>query len=113
MCYENKEKIIVSQKENINFFKKITYDDFLEWVRFRIKNDWKYNNSDNFYCFLFLFEKKIVQINNKKHNLDLLEFWKPEYPWKNEWFNYFEKSIEKLTLLEKKITQLENELKKK
>jgi hypothetical protein len=111
--YDINGKNIITQKESITQIKKMNFDNFVEWINYRIKNDWEYNKSKNFYAILIIFEKNLVILNNKKYGINILEHLKPTYPWKHEWIHYFEKSIEYTKMLEVKIKALEEELKKK
>ena len=47
--YNLENNSIITQKENIKFLKRMSYDEFLDWIGYRIRNDWKYNKSKNFY----------------------------------------------------------------
>jgi hypothetical protein len=105
-------KMIITQKESIDFIKKTNFDKFSEWINYRIKNDWEYEKRNNFYSLLLVFEKNLITLNNQKYDTDLIAKWKPKYPWTPEWVKYFEKSMEYTKFLEEKIKSLENELKK-
>lgn len=108
---DKKKKI--SESESMLTIKNMNYYQFYEWVNFRIKNDWTYNDSSDFYSFRILFERSIVKLLNEKEGLDVLEVIKPQYPWNKDWLNFFEKTIEREKILEKKIIYLENLVKKK
>jgi hypothetical protein len=108
---DKNNKIFVTQNENILTFRNMSFDYFLEWINYRITNDWKYNKTENFYLIKISFEKTIIKLKNKELNIDILNLIKPIYPWDNKWLNFFSKNIEKLKLLEAKTKALENEIK--
>lgn len=111
--FDENDKIIVTQKENMSYIKKMDFEKFLEWITYRIKYDWQYNKSKSFYSLLIIFEKNLVTLNNKKYGVEVLSYLRPIYPWDLKWLNYLKKSIEETLLLKKKIIYLEEELKKK
>lgn len=97
--------------------KKISFEDFCEWINYRFKKDSKYEKNSDFYSLIFMFEKNIITLHNKDLNINILDNLKPIYPWSEKWLNFFDKTIEKTILLEKqnillkkKIKDLENKI---
>jgi hypothetical protein len=90
------------------------YYSFLEWINFRIQNDSKYNETEDFYGILLLFPKGLSIIyNNVYKTNNFLSFLKPIYPWSIEWLNLFKNNLNKIFLLEQKIKAYEEMIKKK
>lgn len=109
--YDLNDKMIITQKENAGYIKKMNFEVFVDWVNYRIKNDWEYNTSKTFYNFLLFFEKDLITLNNKKYNCEVLLYLKPIYPWSENWLDFFKKSLDYIKFLEKKIIFLENQKK--
>lgn len=107
VCFEDETKTIVAEKQGISFLKKISYENFTEWLSFRLKNDSKYDNKDNFYCLLILYNKNLIFLKNKDLSYDSLQHLRPEYPWSDEWLSYFSKSLDTIEILQKKVKRLE------
>jgi hypothetical protein len=106
--FKNKDdNLVVTQKEDVRFFKKTDLTTFTDWLNYRINNDWKYDKADEFYSIFVLFEKKLVLLNNKKYNLDILDYLKPIYPWTDTWLDFIKNSLEYVNYLEKKIEYME------
>ncbi len=108
----NNDKLIITQSENILNFKNISFEEFINWINFRIQNDWEYEIKSNLYSITILFDKKTVILRENIEKIEIMSNLKPNYFWSEDWLSFFEKSIEKLKLLEIKIEKqkkIENE----
>ena len=113
MLKDINSSLIITQNESISKIRKMSFENFQSWVNFRISNDWKYNKETEFYSFIIKFEKNIIILRNIEKKIDVLDYLRPNYPWNKKWLDFFEKSIEYVKLLEKKIIYLENLLQQK
>jgi hypothetical protein len=103
--------LIITQKDNILKFKNMDYYMFLEWINFRIEVDSRYTQKDTFYAIFIFFSKPLCDLNNKLYKQkNILEYLRPNYPWKKNWIDKFNDSIEKILLLEEKIKTQEKEI---
>jgi len=76
---------IITQRENIKWFIHLDYYSFINWINFRIEKDEKYNNEEKFYGLIIIYPKTLHYIKSKEIKNDILEYLKPDYPWKPEW----------------------------
>lgn len=101
------DKYIINENLNISKFKKINYNEFIDWFEWRIEEGYTQNSQqerqDTFLFFLFSFEKNIF--NLKKINLNYL---KPKYPWSD---NLIFTEFKEVNFLKEKIRRLEEEIK--
>lgn len=117
ICYiDINNKLIIAQKEYNVFIKKMSYISFIEWINYRVNNDWKYEKSENFMSILLMFDKNLTILNNSKYKTDTLKLFVPIYPWTQKWYNFFENNIDEVEILKNqninnlnKIKILENE----
>lgn len=104
---ENQENFNVVLNKDINFFKKIGYNNFVKWFTEQIENDKQYVKKNSVYSYIIIF-------NTKKDLEDIT----PLYPWRNEILKTFFKNIDGEinyeSIIKKKdeyIKKLEEELK--
>ena len=82
---EDNKTLKILRNEKMQYLLKIDFSEFEEWLKYRIQNDWKYINEDEFYCFRFIFEPKAILSRNIIH-------FRPAYPWKKEIENLIKKN---------------------
>lgn len=73
---DKKNRVMIFERESTNKLRKIKFNEFYEWINWRLMKDLGYNESRDLYCILISFNKNII--NEKKIDLNLL---KPKYPW--------------------------------
>lgn len=103
LCFKDlKSKLVIVQNENNSFIKKMNYASFIDWISYRIANDWKYEKSENFMYIILMFNKNLTILNNNKYSIDVLDAFLPIYPWTEEWYDYFKKNIDTIEILKNK-----------
>lgn len=113
--YDKNLKIAISRKESINSLKKISFESFMEWINENVLRDELYEKNElksNLYGFILMFDKKLIYLLEQKIKIDISENLKPNYPWSENWLNFFKNSIEYTNFLEKKILLLDEKIKK-
>lgn len=99
------DKKIITDNINIKKIKNQNYYEFLDWIKFRIEKDWKYDMEESFYSILIFFEKTTCEMRNEKEKIDCLKFLKPIFPWRENILNLLndnEKLLNKIKNLERK-----------
>lgn len=94
---ENTE--VITQRENIRWFKNIDYYNFCDWINFRIQNDVKYNTNEKFHCIIIVYSKSLCFLCANEFGDAFLDLLKPNYPWNVKWLNNFKNEIEEIELL--------------
>lgn len=102
----------ISHFESLTWLENLNFDEFINWINFRIRNDWKYNNELKFYSIRILFAKETVILRSKETSSEILTSLKPVYPWTNEWLNFLQTSSNEKTILKKKLEMLEKKIAK-
>jgi len=75
------DPLLIIEKINIHKIRLMSFEDFEEWVNYRLAYDWKYVENEDFYCFRFIFHSKAIDGFNIEFNTEILNFLKPNYPW--------------------------------
>jgi len=79
------EDIIITENILINQFASMSYWEFEKWIIDKITIDNKYvTDKKDFYGIRIVFSKKIIENLNKKYSIDVLNYLKPKYPWKDD-----------------------------
>lgn len=103
---DKKNNILISENLSIKRFKKIKFDDFIEWYENRITSDKKYEISDEFISLVFHFEKNIIKLKNIE-----LDNVSPKFPWNEKMISFLNEEELNIEKLKNKIKKLEKRIK--
>lgn len=97
--------VIIFEKERTSRIKKITFNDFKDWINWRISTDRIYKIDSDFYSILISFDKNFWGDINE--NNDLIH---PVYPWETKWIKFLEIDESRIEYLENLIKLYEKKI---
>jgi len=113
LVVQKKDKTLVTENMRSHKFIMMNLEEFENWINFRITHDWKYINNEDFYCIRLVYNAQIIEKFNLECGKNILNYLKPNYPWKKEILKIYDKPYKSnITQLKLKIHRLRKIIRK-